>query len=85
MGEKLTNHIKRIETIQDKAIRIINFASYNAPTNNLYKESKILKFTDGIKLKHFLFVVDNIKKLSFKTHLYQQKKYTIIKHRQFIL
>ena len=59
-GQNSNTHIKRIETIQNKAIRIINFKPYNTPSNHLYKESKILKFTDGIKLKNFLLVVDNV-------------------------
>ena len=61
-GQTSNNSIKRIETIQNKAIRIINFASYNSSTNHLYKESKILKFTDYIKLQNFLLVHDNINK-----------------------
>ena len=61
-GQTSNNSIKRIETLQNKAIRTINFAPYNSPTNHLYKESKILKFTDYIKLQNFLLVHDNIHK-----------------------
>ena len=61
-GQASSKQIKRIETIQNKAIRIINFAHYNASTNLLYKNSKILKFTDQIKLNNFLLVLETINK-----------------------
>ena len=59
-GQKSTNHIKRIENIQNKAIRTMNFVARNTQTNILYKNSKILKFTDQIKVKNFLLVHDSI-------------------------
>ena len=43
-------------------LRIINFAPYNSKTNHLYKTSKIIKFTDYIKLQNFLLVHDDINK-----------------------
>ena len=59
-GQKSTKHIKRIETIQNKAIKVLNFATRDSQTNSLYKNSKILKFTDQIKVKNFLLVHDSI-------------------------
>ena len=61
-GQRSTSSLKMLETIQDKAIRIINFAPFNSKTDHLYKNSKILKFTDYIKLQNFLLVHDVINK-----------------------
>ena len=38
----------------------MNFVARNTQTNILYKNSKILKFTDQIKVKNFLLVHDSI-------------------------
>ena len=55
----MTNkYLKRIENLQNKAIRVLNFANLKAPSNPLYKESNILKFTDNIKLLNFMYVYD---------------------------
>ena len=59
-GQKNNSHIKRIVKLQDKAIRIINFADYRAPTSALYKQSQILKFNDNVSLKNFLYVHNSI-------------------------
>ena len=60
-GNHHNNHIKRIIKLQDKAIRIINFADYREPTSLLYKNSKILKFQDNITLKKKLYVHNSLK------------------------
>jgi len=44
-------NLKRLTTLQKKAIRIIANSRYNAPTNNLFKQYKILKIEDLIKLE----------------------------------
>ena len=54
-------HINRIIKLQDKALRILNFAHYRAPTSPLYKNSKLLKFIDNITLNNFVFVRDSFK------------------------
>ena len=54
-------HINRIIKLQDKALRILNFAHYRAPTSPLYNNSKILKFRDNITLNNFVFVHDSFK------------------------
>ena len=54
-------HINRLIKLQDKALRILNFANYRAPTLPLYKNSKILKFRDTITLTNFVFVHDSFK------------------------
>ena len=48
--------LKRITKLQDKAIRIINFAHYRESTSKLYKNSKILKFKDNITLNNYLYI-----------------------------
>ena len=50
-GQHSTNNIKRLENIQNKAVRTINFADVNAPTNILYRNNRILKFKDHVKVQ----------------------------------
>ena len=52
--------MKRIVKLQDKAIRIINFADFRAPPSALYKNSQILRFSDSISLKNFLYAHNSI-------------------------
>ena len=47
--------IKRISTLQKKAVRLINFAKYNEHTNPLFHHSKIIKLFDHISREN-LFV-----------------------------
>ena len=60
-GQYNNIHIKRIIKLQDKAIRIINFANYREPTSKLYKNSKILKFKDNLTLNNYVYVHDSLK------------------------
>ena len=60
-GQHHNYHVKRVIKLQDKSIRIINFAEYREPTSNLYKKSKILKFTDNITLNNYMYVHDSLK------------------------
>ena len=60
-GQFVNNNINRIIKLQDKVIRIINFAYYNASRNPLYNNSKILKLCDNIKLINFMYVHDSLK------------------------
>ena len=50
--------IKQISELQDQAIRIINFKPKNYPVAELYKNSRILKLSDYIKLLICMFVRD---------------------------
>ena len=59
-GQTQNKHINRITKIQNKALRVINFAEYNSPTTNLYHKSEIFKFADHIKTQNFLFAHDFI-------------------------
>ena len=51
---------QRIIKLQDKSIRIINFANYHEKTDKLYKSSHILKISDNITLQNFLYVHDSL-------------------------
>ena len=59
-GQDRTQNVKRIMKLQDKSVRLINFAGYHEPTSKLYANSKILKFEDQIKLNNFFHVHDSI-------------------------
>ena len=59
-GQFSNKYIGRLQRIQNKAIRIINFANFNDSTGPLYQKSKILKITDHVKLQNFLFVHDSL-------------------------
>ena len=61
-GQFRNNHVRRIESLQNKAIRIINFAPFNSECTKLYKDSKILKLMDHVKLQNFIFTSDSINK-----------------------
>ena len=50
--------LNKIQPLQDKALRIINFKPDNFDTAELYKKDKILKISDYIKLLNCLFVRD---------------------------
>ena len=57
-GQKITYHNEKIFKLQNKAIRIINFKSYDADPNPLYKESGILKLQDFVKTQNCMLVHD---------------------------
>ena len=61
-GQIQNRHITRLQKLQDRSVRIINFAKYSDHRNPLYLKSKILKFNDSIKLSNLLFVHDCIGK-----------------------
>ena len=46
-GQIQNKYVKRLTQLQNKAIRIINFASYRSAVDPLYKTSKILKLCDS--------------------------------------
>ena len=60
-GQIANKHLRRLEILQNKALRLIKFANYRASANPLYKESKILKIADHVKLQNFLLVLDDVK------------------------
>ena len=60
-GQFSNKYICRIQRIQNKAIRIINFAKFDDSSDPLYQKSKILKISDHVKLQNFLYVHDSLK------------------------
>ena len=49
--------ISKMQKLQNKALRIMNFESPRASSNPLFNKSAILKFGDQIKLSNFLFTL----------------------------
>ena len=56
------NVISKMEKLQNKALRVMNFESPRASANPLYNKCEILKFGDQIKLSNFLFAHDSLKR-----------------------
>ena len=52
----------KIQILQNKTLRIMNFCPKNATTTPLYHCSKILKLVDHIKLQNFLYAYDQLRK-----------------------
>ena len=48
-SQSIAKNVKKINVLQKKCLRIINFAAYNSHTNLLFKDSQILKLDDIIK------------------------------------
>ena len=59
-GQFANKHVKRIQKLQNKAIRIINFANFKDSSAPLYQKSKILKLEDQISMENFYFVQRNM-------------------------
>ena len=53
-------HVCRLQKLQDRAIRRLNFAKPRDPPSPLYKRSAILKLSDHVKLQNFLYVHNSI-------------------------
>ena len=60
-GQSENRHVNRIVKLQNRAVRIINFAQYQSPKDILYKESNSLKFSDNVKVLNLLFAYDSLK------------------------
>ena len=58
--QKNTALFRKIQELQDKTIRIINFKPDEFNVNELYKSDKILKISDFINLKNTFFVKDTL-------------------------
>ena len=59
-GQIKSRHFTRLVTLQNKAIKIINFANFRDPVMPLYKAMKILKLSDNIRINNYLFVFDDL-------------------------
>ena len=57
-GQDQNKKFKKIEKLQEKAIRIINFLPLNAPVGKQMYEMNVLKLKDFIILQNILFVKD---------------------------
>ena len=55
------NIVNKLQILQNKALRRINFQSNQASASVLYKNCKILKLRDHVNLQNFLFAHDSIK------------------------
>ena len=58
MWDQNENCLKKLSSLQNKAIRIINFKEQDFPINELYYVNGILKIKDYIHMINFLFVRD---------------------------
>ena len=60
-GQFFNKHVSRLQLIQNKAIKIINFGKFRDSVTPLYQKSRILKLTDHVKLQNFLFVHNTLR------------------------
>ena len=61
-GQNENTHTENVFKLQNRAIRIINFADFHADVNPIYKENGVLKLEDFVRLQNMLFVYDFLKK-----------------------
>ena len=59
-GQALNKNI-RVNKLQNKALRIINFAHFREISNPLYEKSFILKFNDNVKLQNFILIHSSLR------------------------
>ena len=59
--QKLLSVSNKILKLQKKALRLITFSHHKAPSEPLFKQLGILKFTDNIFLQNCIFVHDYLK------------------------
>ena len=65
-GQSINVHTEKIVKLQNRAMRIINFAEVQANADPLYKSNKILKLEDNISLQNCMFVYDFFHKKNTK-------------------
>ena len=53
--------VKKLQILQNKALRIINFQPPRSSATPLFKSSEILKLNDYVNLQNFLFAYDSLK------------------------
>ena len=61
-GQSITTDTEKVFKLQNRALRIIDFAVYRADVNPIYASKSILKLEDNIKMQNCLFVYDFLKK-----------------------
>ena len=52
--------VKKLQVLQNKALRIINFEPPRASATPLFKQCEILKLSDNVNLQNFLFAHDSL-------------------------
>ena len=62
-GQNRSAHLIKISKLQDRALRIINFQEFNDNPSTLYKNEKIIKIHDLIKIQNILHVHDYLNAL----------------------
>ena len=60
-GQFFNQHILRLTKIQNKVMRILNFANFRDDPTPLYNKSRILKLSDHIKLENFMYVHNSLR------------------------
>ena len=77
--------VKKLQTLQNKALRIMNFSPSRSSATPLFKKCNILKLEDNIKLQNFLYAHDSVRdnlprslcgKLSFVNSVYNTRSET---------
>ena len=61
-GQSITTHTEKIFKLQNRALRIIDFADFRADVDPIYAKNSILKLEDQVKLQNCLFVFDFLHK-----------------------
>ena len=60
-AQNLSNHnVKRIMRLQNRAVRIINFANYRDHADPIFKNLSILKIIDNVELQNMLLAYDSL-------------------------
>ena len=59
-GQIKTKAFNRLESLQNKAIKVIHFANRRESVTPLYKAASILKIKDFIRMQNFLYAHDDI-------------------------
>ena len=52
--------VKRLQVIQNRALRVINFEAFRTSATPLFKNCKILKLADNVNLQNFVFAHDSL-------------------------
>ena len=78
-GQFMNEHVLRVIKLQDKAIRIINFAQPHEPCSKLYQKSQILKFQDNININNCTYTILSTDNFQYPWQI-SSNTFTIIIH-----
>ena len=59
-SQNSNSHLDKIVSLQKRALRTIKFADFNAHSDPLFKDLRILKIHDNVKVQNCLFVHDSL-------------------------